>query len=524
MHLTDPISSIPKTHSTTIKRFKKVGVETVADLVRYFPIRYADYSHTSHIGYIQPGETITAQGKVTSTKTRYIRRNFNMQEVMITDGTGEMKLIWFNQPYIVTNIAKVDTLLAVAGKAEKQGKKLVMKPMEYEQISMTNDPLSMSRSAHDDPEKMVVNWTLPVPREVGGIENFGTHTGKIVPIYSQRGGLSTRLIREKIDYALKNVDMSEIQEWLPENIVREIGLPPYAKALQQSHAPETMTIAQKARNRLAFDELFTLHLSNILIRREWQNIETAHKYVDDSRTKIDLQKFIQKLPFRLTDSQNTVWEHIRQDMVKEHPMNRFLQGDVGSGKTVVAAFASYFTHLNGLRTLFMCPTEILAQQHYATLKQLFEGTGVTVELITGSTKKKSLIDDPPHSTLLHLSSRAKSRDPSIPAESAGGRDDEVIVGVPTLKESDCTSRLLLLGFSTSITALTCGFPPSMMIRSGAGHRVFFRRLVITSFIMSKSLFGIVLSLNLRYSFLSTIPSVKTTILAVEFWKLRVELS
>ena len=429
MHLTDPISSIPKTHSTTIKRFKKVGIETVGDLVHYFPARYADYSHTSPIGSIQPGETITAQGKVSSTKTRYIRRNFNMQEVVITDGTGEMKLIWFNQPYIVTNIAKVDTVLAVAGKAEKQGKKLVMKPMEYEQIPMTNDQISMSRSAHDDPEKVFENWKLPVPREAGRIENFGKHTGKIVPIYSQRGGLSTRLIREKIDYVLKNIDMNEMQEWLPESIVHEYGLQPYGEALRQSHTPESMTVAQKAQSRFAFDELFTLHLSNILIRREWQNQETAHKYVDDSRTKIALQEFIQKLPFRLTDSQNTVWEHIRQDMVKEHPMNRFLQGDVGSGKTVVAALAAYITHLNGLRTLFMCPTEILAQQHYATLRQLFEGTGVTVELITGSTKKKSLIDDPPHSTLLHLSSRAKSRDPSIPAESAGGRDDGYAVAL-----------------------------------------------------------------------------------------------
>lgn len=389
MHLTDPISSIPKTHSTTIKRFKKVGVETVADLVRYFPIRYADYSHTSPIGSIQPGETITAQGKVTSTKTRYIRRNFNMQEVVITDGTGEMKLIWFNQPYIVTNIAKVDTVLAVAGKAEKQGKKLVMKPMEYEQIPMTNDQFSMNKSAYINQTKSFGNWDLK-------IENLGKHTGKIVPIYSQRGGLSTRLIREKIDYVLKNVDMSEIQEWLPESIVHEYGLQPYGEALRQSHTPESMTVAQKAQSRFAFDELFTLHLSNILIRREWQNQETAHKCVDDSRTKIAQQEFIQKLPFRLTDSQNTVWEHIRQDMVKEHPMNRFLQGDVGSGKTVVAAFASYFTHLNGLRTLFMCPTEILAQQHYATLRQLFEGTGVTVELITGSTKKKS----PQHSSIV----------------------------------------------------------------------------------------------------------------------------
>ncbi len=383
MNLSDPISVLPKTHSTTIKRFKKVGIETVGDLVQYFPARYADYSHTSPIGSIQPGETITVQGTVTSSKTRYIRRNFNMQEVVINDGTGELKLIWFNQPYIVTGFAKVDAELAVAGKAEKQGKKLTMKPLEYEQMSNSNkqDTNTMSNTDNGQDESFGT-WNLH-------LGTSGKHTGKIVPIYSARGGLSTRLIREKIDYVLKNVDISEMQEWLPENIVRENGLQPYAEALQQSHAPESITVAQQARNRFAFDELFTLHLSNILIRREWRNQEIAHKLADTDQTKTGIQNFIQKLPFKLTDSQNTVWESILQDMVKEHPMNRFLQGDVGSGKTVVAALAAYFAHLNGLRTLFMCPTEILAQQHFATLKKLFEGTGVEVELITGSTKKQN---------------------------------------------------------------------------------------------------------------------------------------
>jgi len=390
MNLSDPISVLPKTHSTTIKRFKKIGIETVGDLLQYFPARYADYSHTSPIGSIQPGETITAQGRVTSSKTRYIRRNFNMQEVVINDGTGEMKLIWFNQPYIVTSFAKVDAELAVAGKAERQGMKLVMKPLEYEKVISaqsqvpSNQTTQLSNVIHE-----LGTRDLPVPLETDGLGTSSTHTGKIVPIYSQRGGLSTRLIREKIDFVLKHVDVGEIQEWLPEKIVRENGLQPYAEALQQSHTPESITVAQKARNRFAFDELFTLHLSNILIRKEWQDHEIAHTLADTTQTQTAIRNFIQKLPFTLTGSQSTVWESVRKDMVREHPMNRFLQGDVGSGKTVVAALAAYFAHLNTLRTLFMCPTEILAQQHYATLRQLFEGTGVTVELITGSTKKTS---------------------------------------------------------------------------------------------------------------------------------------
>lgn len=362
MNLTDQISILPKTHSTTIKRLHKIGIETVGDLVQYFPIRYADYSHTSAIGSIQPGETVTAQGKVTSSKTRYIRRNFTMQDVVISDGTGEMKLIWFNQPYIVTTFAKVDTMLAVAGKVEQQGKKLVMKPLEYEVV------------APDDQT-----------------ENHGnTHTGKIIPIYSQRGGLSTRLIRDKIDFVLSQVDVREIPEWLPPKVVAENNLIEYSEALRQAHTPESMAQAQKARARFAFDELFTLHLSNILIRKEWQNQETAHRFLNSAQTHTSMDKFVQKLPFTLTESQVSVWDNIRQDLRANRPMNRFLQGDVGSGKTVVAALAAYFAQLNDLQTLFMCPTSILAEQHFATLTSLFKNTDVSVELVTGSTKAKSI--------------------------------------------------------------------------------------------------------------------------------------
>lgn len=362
MNLTDQISILPKTHSTTIKRLHKIGIETVGDLVQYFPIRYADYSHTSAIGSIQPGETVTAQGKVTSSKTRYIRRNFTMQDVVISDGTGEMKLIWFNQPYIVTTFAKVDTMLAVAGKVEQQGKKLVMKPLEYEVV------------APDDQT-----------------ENHGnTHTGKIIPIYSQRCGLSTRLIRDKIDFVLSQVDVREIPEWLPPKVVAENNLIEYSEALRQAHTPESMAQAQKARARFAFDELFTLHLSNILIRKEWQNQETAHRFLNSAQTHTSMDKFVQKLPFTLTESQVSVWDNIRQDLRANRPMNRFLQGDVGSGKTVVAALAAYFAQLNDLQTLFMCPTSILAEQHFATLTSLFKNTDVSVELVTGSTKAKSI--------------------------------------------------------------------------------------------------------------------------------------
>lgn len=404
MRTTDPLSTLPKTHRGTLQKFKSVGLSTVGDLLQYLPIRYADYSLTSPIASIQSGEIITVQGKVISSRTRYIRRNFTMQEVIITDGTGEMKLLWYNQPYIVTSIAKEGMVLAVAGKAELSGKKLVMKPMEYEIVQQSNVKIQTSNEVQNFRSTTIQDSVLPTSPMLRGasstqksasgtwnlkVENARRHTGRIIPIYSQRGGLSTRLIREKIDLVTRSIDWSEIHEWLPSDIVRSHSIMSYPEALRQSHHPNTLQSAQSARRRFAFDELVTLHLSNILVRAEWSRQRRARVFVSDPEVDSKLTSFEQSLPFGLTGSQKSAWSVIRDDMLAPRPMNRFLQGDVGSGKTVIGAFAAYFTHLNGLRTVFMCPTEILAQQHYATLRQLFEGTGVKVELITGSTTKSS---------------------------------------------------------------------------------------------------------------------------------------
>lgn len=383
MNLTQDISSLPNTHSKTVSRLRGQGVETLQDLLMILPKRYKDYSRIVAIDTLQEGETVTIIGKVVKSANRYVRRNFSIQEVTLTDGTGELKLVWFNQPYMVRNL-KVEATLAVAGEIEKQGTKLIMKPSEYEQVPPhTGEEFVTSQFSNT---KLLVNGRRTMDN---GLWTF-IHTGRIVPVYSQRGGVSSRLVREKIAWVLANIPITNVSDWFPPHILQAHTLLTMSDAVQSAHAPASMNEAQLARHRFAFDELFTLHLANTLIRKQWKEQSVRYRFTESKEGVKQLHDFVSSLPFTLTHSQQQVWEQIYSDLLAGVPMNRFLQGDVGSGKTVVAALASYMAHLNGYRTLFMCPTEILAQQHYATLQTLFAGTNITIDLVTGTSNSHKL--------------------------------------------------------------------------------------------------------------------------------------
>lgn len=358
MKLTDPIGIIPKTHSTTLKKLQSLGVYTVGELVQYFPSRYVDYTNCALIETLQPGDVATVRGTIVESKNTYIRR-LTIQTVIIDDGTGKIKLTWFNQPYII-RMCVVGLTLAVAGEVKKKGVLLTMQPDEYEII-----------------------------RDAGE----GHHTGAIIPIYPQRKGLSTRLLREKIAYVINQVDTSEIEEWLPDEIVKRNHLLPYSTTINKIHHPSTMEEAQLARARISFDELFLIHLSNALVRKQWQAQKVTSPLSFSSQIEKTIQHFITNLPFHLTPSQVSSWQQILDDLKKIYPMNRFLQGDVGSGKTVVAALASYLSLLNDKSVLVMCPTEVLANQHFATFEKLFRNIpNINIRLVTGTTSKKKIED------------------------------------------------------------------------------------------------------------------------------------
>jgi ATP-dependent DNA helicase RecG len=305
---------------------------------------------------VQPGDTATIRGTITAAKNAYARR-ITIQTVTIDDGTGTLKLTWFNQPYIVRMCA-IGLTLAVAGEIEKKGTQITMKPDEYEIIKDTGP---------------------------------GTHTGSVVPIYPQKKGLTTRLLRDKITSILPFIDPGEIDEWLPPDVVKSEQLMSYAETVMTMHRPLDMAAAEKARKRVGFDELLLVHLSNTLVKKQWndQKVTKPLRITPLIHTTID--RFVSQLPFQLTSSQQTAWNQISEDLQKVKPMNRFLQGDVGSGKTIVAILASLLSTLNGADVLCMCPTEVLANQHYASFTKLLAGVpNLKIELVTSTSNKKSV--------------------------------------------------------------------------------------------------------------------------------------
>ena len=189
LKLDTPLSLLPKTHSSTIKRYDFIGIKNFGDLLGYLPRRYVDYSISSPIGSVQPGETVTLKGNVKIAKNRFVRRNLSIQEIVITDNTGEITAYWYNQPYLIKQFEREGVVLACAGEIEKKGKKLVIKPDEYE-ILMESQ--------------------------------IGKLTGKIIPIYLEKLHISSRTTREKIALILEMVDKNSFSEWLPSEIVHHL--------------------------------------------------------------------------------------------------------------------------------------------------------------------------------------------------------------------------------------------------------------------------------------------------------------
>jgi ATP-dependent DNA helicase RecG len=353
MQLTDSIDLLPRTKSITINKFKLLEINTFQDLLTYIPSRYEDYTIVSTIDKLQEGEVVTIKGRVLEAKNVYTRNHLKIQKVVVQDETGQIEVTWYNQPYLI-QLFKAGTLVSIAGKVKRFLNTLSLEPAEYEVLK--------------------------------SLDQETVHTAKIVPIYPEKKGLSTKTIREKMRYAIQSLEgFAEELEWLPKDIKEFNNLIDESKAYKEIHFPTSNEQAAKARARLAFDELFTIQLSNAIIRREWEEEKVGHEFKIDAYQK-DIQTFITGLPFELTQAQQKVVQEITLDLSKKTPMNRFVQGDVGSGKTVVAAIGAYIAYLNGYKTLYMAPTEILAQQHFATISKLFKNTNIKIGLQTGSFK------------------------------------------------------------------------------------------------------------------------------------------
>lgn len=338
-------------------RLEKLDIRTFYDFLFHLPSRYEDYSVISKIGQIQPGETVTIQGSVLEMKTNYMRgaKIKTMQKATVTDGTGTIELTWFNQPFLTRTILP-NTTISASGRVDRFGRSrtLSLQSPEYEILTNTSQ---------------------------------GIHTGRLIPVYPETQGVSSKWLRRQV-YNILTQHGSELTEYLPESILQQDHLMGFAQAIQEIHFPQTLQSAEKAKERLAFDELFLMQLSANKRRAEWQKKQKGLQF-EVTKYQKQIDACIKTLPFQLTTAQQTALDHIKNDVQKETPMNRLVQGDVGSGKTVVAAIAMYIAYLNGYQSVLMAPTEILAQQHFATVSKLLEPLGVKVDLVTGS--KKTLV-------------------------------------------------------------------------------------------------------------------------------------
>ncbi len=330
--------------------FQKIGIHSIRDLLYLFPRRYEDRSHFAPLNHLPMNEPITCRGEVLDVKFKPIR-GMPLVEVLIGDQAATLHAVWFNQPYL-KKIFLSGQQVILYGKVELYQKRLQMSNPEFEIVE--------------------------------DAEAESLHTGRITPIYPLTEGLFQRSLRTTLKEAVDHHLGGAITDALPPELRSELDLMTLEPALREMHLPSSFETLEKARRRIVFDEFFSFELQLFLkvkaVRSECQ--APAFKISEDLLTG-----FKQSLPFELTKSQDKAIRDLEKDLSRTIPMNRLLQGEVGSGKTAVAAFAFLAAHRSGLQSAFLIPTEILAEQHYRTLRKFLEPLGILPELLTKSTEK-----------------------------------------------------------------------------------------------------------------------------------------
>jgi len=336
-----------------IKKLEKLKIKTVRDLLYHFPSRYDDFSNFTPISEIKPRTQLSARGVILTAKnTRIFRRNMVLTEIVVEDDTGAIKSVWFNQPYLI-NQFRPGRFINISGKVvTNKGRLCFSNPayeiVEYEKIERKKESL---------------------------------HTGRLVPVYPETSGLTSRWLRFAMKPMLKL--SSQLPDVIPDEIRKTYRLPNLANALSQIHFPDKIEDAKLARKRFAFEELFVLQLFTGFERLKLRQKTAPMIKFDETAVK----KFVESLPYKLTDDQKKVSWQIIKDIGEAKPMNRLLEGDVGSGKTIVAVMAAYLTALNGCQTAFMAPTEILSRQHFEKISFLLKNFNISVGLLTSGEAK-----------------------------------------------------------------------------------------------------------------------------------------
>lgn len=366
--LSSKINELPGVGDFYARKLEKLHINTVRDLLFYFPRRWDDFSRIIPICDLKVGETASVKGTVYDIATKKSRKGRPVTEAIVTDDTGTVKAVWFNQPFLEKTIRKGDELY-LAGTLE----------FNYGQISMPSPAFEKTTD--------VVPSDQGEPRDpsarVGMTEYNLKHTGRIIPVYPETEGITSKWLRSKIAPLAKLV--YGIRDHLPERFKKRHGLSELSSAIRSMHYPESFQDLKNAQKRFLYDNLFCLFCAVLSLKKvNDANTAVAVEYNDAVG-----QKFVKDLQFELTDSQRQASWQILKDLAKTTPMNRLLEGDVGSGKTVVAAMAAVMVASRGLQAAVVAPTEILASQHYESFKKLVSGfPDVNVAILTGSTSAK----------------------------------------------------------------------------------------------------------------------------------------
>lgn len=334
------LSSVTGIGPQITKKLHNLGINSSQDFLYHLPHRYADFSKTTPINQVETNSSVTITGEIVDFKNIFTRYKKNIQIATVADSTGKIKLIWFNQPYLSKKFITGQKHSFAGPVSLYQGKPTIINAMSGEH-----------------------------------------NTGKIIAVYHETKGLTSNWIRKIIS---QNID--HFLEEITDNLPPQKGIPPLRQALREVHLPTNHQNLEAALLRIGLDEIISLQSQSILAK---QQLTSSHP------TKIlykhkQIQHFIKSLPFSLTPSQIKVWQEIYADLTSKKPTNRLLQGDVGSGKTIIAVLACLLSSLNKTQSLVIAPTEILAQQHFKTFKQLLQQP---VILLTAKHKPKNIPPD-----------------------------------------------------------------------------------------------------------------------------------
>jgi ATP-dependent DNA helicase RecG len=366
---TDILSHIFRILPSQGKALKKLGIETVEDLLYHFPVRYGDTAEVRNISSLSKGESAVVFGKISNLKTsKAFRKKIPMGEAWIEDETGKIKVVWFHQPYLAKMI-EPGAFVRVEGK-----------------LSMRKDEIYFSNPK--------IETVSNIPTGVGNslFSNGSEEVHNLYPVYHESRGVTSNWIFHKIQNIFSSLDLSQLVDPIPKEILDTYKLPNLKTALIWIHAPQKKEHAEMARKRFAFEEIFFIQLDKQRIRHDFRT-KAAFKI---DKTLSDVETFIKRFPFEATEAQRKTVDHILGDFKKGFPMSRLLEGDVGSGKTAVAATAAYAVttsrprgqNFGTLQTAYMVPTEILAQQHFDSFIKYFKHLPINIALITGSGAKK----------------------------------------------------------------------------------------------------------------------------------------